>query len=123
MVPITHIAKLTADLLLIISTASDLTNLFNQDSLKEEVLKYEKLRRDAISRHKRKTCRCVVYKNPEQRSAVLSSTRSLLLLQNGINDAGEHRYTRPGQNTRQYVRNEPRLIGPRKRILNSDNGG
>jgi hypothetical protein len=123
MSPVTSVTKLVVDLALFLTAVLDISKMFNHDSVKEEVLEYEKLRRNAISRYQRKVSRDSLHKNTEQRSTVLPRTRRILPLQDGIHDESQRKYVGPRLHPSKYVRNEPRTVGARKRILNSDNGG
>lgn len=120
---LTVLTKVAGDLLLFLVTVADIGSLFNTDNLREEVLKHEKLRRDAVSRYIRKTGRNPMHKDTEQRPTVLPRTRRILPVQNGEYAEGEHSYARPRKHPGKHVCNEPSTVRPRKRILDSDNGG
>jgi hypothetical protein len=83
MIPLNTLSILAKDLLVTMVTISDIRNSMNSSSIAEDIRAYEELRRHAIPRYERETCRCNLRKDPEQRSTILPSTRRLLLMQNG----------------------------------------
>lgn len=99
MAPLVIIGQVAVELLFILTTLADIGMLFNNSKTKEEILTYEKLRRDAISRHKRKASRNIVHKNTEQRSTVFPGTRCILHVQSRKHDAGKHTNVRPGKHS------------------------
>lgn len=116
------VTRLVNEALILLVGLADIGSLFNIDNLKEEVLQYEKLRLDAISRHKRKISGNSVHKNTEQRSAILPRTRRVLPMQNGINDASQYKDTGSRRHPSEHVRYEPRTVWARKRPFDIDNG-
>ena len=97
MAPLVIISQTVIEIYFILSTLADIGILFSNIKTREEILAYEKLRLNAISRHKRKIGRCVMHKNPEQRSTVLPGTRCVLHVQSRKHDAGKHTHTRSGK--------------------------
>lgn len=116
------LAKLITELSLVISSLVEFSKAFDSDSIKEDVDKHEKLRRDAISRHLRKAGRNIVYQDTKPRSAILSSSRSVLPLQNGVNDESKHQNVRQRVYTSKHVRNEPGPVRTRQRVFYVHNG-
>lgn len=122
MVPLTALAKAAGDLLLVLVTLADIGKLFKPEKSHEEILSYEKIRRDAISRYVRETGGHPVHKNTEQRSAVLSGTRRVLYVKNCKHAASENNDVGSGGNPCEYVRDEPSTVRSRKRSFHRNNG-
>ena len=120
---LTTVSKLASEFLLLLVTLTDIHKLFQTNDIKEEVLKYEKLRRDAISRHQRKISGDIVHKNTKQRSTILPRTGGVLLKQNGVNDESHNQDVGSGEHTSKSVRYELGAIRSRKRVFNNNNGG
>jgi hypothetical protein len=116
------VAKLITELSLILTSLIQFSKTFDTDSIKEDVDKYEKLRRDAVSRHLGKAGRNIVYKDTKPRPAILQSSCSVLSLQNGVNDEGKHQDVRQRVYTRKHVCNEPGTVRTRQRVFYVHNG-
>ena len=97
MAPLVIIGQVAVELLFILNTLAEIGALFSLGKTKEEILLYEKLRRDVISRHKREASRNIVHKNSKQRSTVFPGTRCILHVQSRKHDAGKHTNVRPGK--------------------------
>ena len=115
------IAKLAAEVTVLLDTVISVFSRFDQTTIKEEVDEYEKVRRDAISQYFRTTRRYVVRKDAEQRPTVLPNSRRILYVQSSINDASKHKNSGQRVNTRKYVRHELSPVRARKRPLDFDN--
>lgn len=104
MVPLVIVGQTLVEILLILNTVADIGALFS--SRHEEILAYEKLRLDAISRNKRAIGRNSLYQNTKQRSTVLPGTRCVLHVQSRKYDARKHSDIRSRDNSCKHVRNQ-----------------